>query len=621
MRGSGTTWPLTVLVLLVGAGLWLWPVVGYLLPSDSSAAPDPVTITDYQAEFDVSEDGELEAVERITASFPAGRHGIFRFWDVVDPDDDGHRLLPEDIEVTRDGRPEETELSWQTSKRYRVARIGDPDVFVSAGDHVYVIRYRIQGALGTVGSGEMAGQGGSWTEDADRAMLHWDLVPGGWQMSIDRAQLVVRLPDPPTAATCASGWDGEYGCRVRVGDDGVVRVAAENLPPRTPVTLRAALPLPPPDRSSLPWPAAWDMSFGRSVPWFLAVVLLAAALAVFGRALARGAYEEPPGLPVTYVPPDGMGPVEAYYVVHERVPDNALVATLLHLAERGMVRLEQLSPKQWRLSGAGTPEQWDAIDPVAREVGRGLGLDRGGSFEADGSVASGKQLKSVRDRIASTASQWGRAQGLTVGVGQERMLQVFVALAAVGAVALAFMAPGGSTLPVLPFAAFVVGGVPLLRSGVGSRRTPVGREAWSRSGGFHRMLSTDSAEARFDFAARRDLYAAYVPYAVGFGCADAWARKYQLTMGEEPPHRPGTPSARAATGGSVVAAASRRSTRRWSPRSAPTRPPSRRAPVEAAGEAEAAGAVAPGDRAGPPSPTLTISCATVTPDACWEEPR
>ena len=58
-------------------------------------------------------------------------------------------------------------------------------------------------------------------------------------------------------------------------------------------------------------------------------------------------------------------------------------------------------------------------------------------------------------------------------------------------------------------------------------RTPAGRQLWSQVGGFHRMLATDSAESRFDFAARKDLYTAYIPFAVAGGAAAAWAAKYQ----------------------------------------------------------------------------------------------
>ena len=49
------------------------------------------------------------------------------------------------------------------------------------------------------------------------------------------------------------------------------------------------------------------------------------------------------------------------------------------------------------------------------------------------------------------------------------------------------------------------------------------------------MLTTDSAEARFDFGARKDLYSAYVPFAVAAGAAALWAKKYETTMGTAAP--------------------------------------------------------------------------------------
>src|SRR5204863_6947290 len=49
------------------------------------------------------------------------------------------------------------------------------------------------------------------------------------------------------------------------------------------------------------------------------------------------------------------------------------------------------------------------------------------------------------------------------------------------------------------------------------------------------MLTTDSAEARFDFGARKDLYSAYVPFAVAAGAAALWAKKYLTETGTAAP--------------------------------------------------------------------------------------
>ena len=91
------------------------------------------------------------------------------------------------------------------------------------------------------------------------------------------------------------------------------------------------------------------------------------------------------------------------------------------------------------------------------------------------------------------------------------------------------------TMCALPFAAFFLFSAGSWADGVGSRRTPAGRELWSRVGGFHRMLATDSAETRFDFSARKDLYTAYVPFAVAAGVAALWAKKYETATGSPAP--------------------------------------------------------------------------------------
>jgi uncharacterized membrane protein YgcG len=358
----------------------------------------------------------LHAEERITATFPSGRHGIFRFWDVADTDDPAVRHVPEDIEVRMDGRPAEHELLWAGGARYRVAKIGDPDTYLTPGTHSYTIRYRIEGAVAPA----------------------------------------------PTGA----------------------------LGPRTAVTVRAPMDVDPPPQVRLPWPVELDAVLGRSVPAAALLLVLAGVTLFLGAWWERRTRERPPGLPVMYEPPASLGPVQSVYVTTEQVPDEGLVATLLHQAERGLTRLEHRGDERWVIEGIAGPEEWEAVDPVTRQVGREL------PWEVT-----------------------GRALVVAAGI-----------LAAV-----LFVMVQTWTLVGLPFAVFVVGGVGLLLPGVGTRRTPSGRELWSRAGGFRRLLATPAAEDRFDFSARSDLYTAYIPYAVAFGCADRWAEKYAAATGAPPP--------------------------------------------------------------------------------------
>ncbi len=94
----------TVLALAFAAAM-LWPVLAGLGSGSSSDADDPVTVTSYDARYVVAADGTLTAVETITAAFPYGRHGIFRYWDVADTADPHVRYVPQIEAVTRDGTP------------------------------------------------------------------------------------------------------------------------------------------------------------------------------------------------------------------------------------------------------------------------------------------------------------------------------------------------------------------------------------------------------------------------------------------------------------------------------------------------------------------------------------
>jgi uncharacterized membrane protein len=101
----------------------------------------------------------------------------------------------------------------------------------------------------------------------------------------------------------------------------------------------------------------------------------------------------------------------------------------------------------------------------------------------------------------------------------------YTALATVFGMSITGLVPG----------AFAIAATPLLTPTAATKRTAQGRDLWSRLGGFERMLSTPSSKQRFDFSGRQDLYTAYIPWAVAFGCADAWAKKYRTEMGTEPP--------------------------------------------------------------------------------------
>jgi uncharacterized membrane protein YgcG len=243
---------------------------------------------------------------------------------------------------------------------------------------------------------------------------------------------------------------------------------------------------------------------------------------------------------VMYEPPTGLGPVQVAYISNEMVPSNAISATLLDLAERGLVTLAPLDPANpdagWNVTGQADAQAWSTVDPISRAVGRRLGVDAvGGSFLSQKSATVGKTLLDLNSDLASEARTWGIGSGLLTRTPVVPFLRLLLGLCFVVAALVIWLNPVGLTLLALPPAAFVIGVIGVAQTASTTHRTATGREMWSRAGGFRRLLSTQSAETRFDFSARKDLYTAFIPYAVALGCAEAWARKYEAETGTPAP--------------------------------------------------------------------------------------
>ena len=87
---------------LIAVGVF-WPLVLARQPGAASDT-DLVRFSDYAADFVVDSDGNLDAVEKITAEFPFDRHGIFRYWDVANQNSPRVRQEPTVTSILMDGQ-------------------------------------------------------------------------------------------------------------------------------------------------------------------------------------------------------------------------------------------------------------------------------------------------------------------------------------------------------------------------------------------------------------------------------------------------------------------------------------------------------------------------------------
>ena len=513
---------LVTVVLAVALGVVIiLPALGIQTDSTDTSAED-TTITNYDADFVVDDDGDLAVTETLTVDFPGvGKHGIFRFFDRHDQSAPHALRTPHDISVTMDGHPEPFQISHESHDRYVVARIGDPNVTIGLSKHTYVIHYRIDGVL-------EPGTGGSDTQ------FYWNLIPGGWAQAIQDVHLVVHLPVVPDARPRCIVGDDVAPCNVKGGHTDTLTIAGRGIAPHTPLTLKAGLAMPtPPAGEELPWSTTWAPVLGDSVAGLVTVLVLALLAAGLGVFMAGRSFERKPHFPLQYAPPPDVGPAEAAYVVTEKVDQQAFVASMLWAAQQGAVELSR-DGDSWTITDKAGPGGWAKLDRATVAVAPLLGGE-GGSFRAAKDVESGRILQKRIAAFQKETKDWAQSNGFLQRSGLSGIAVLMVLGAAVLAGFAALATWFGMSISALVPGAFALTASPLLAPTAATRRTPKGRELWSRLGGFERMLSTPSSKQRFDFAGRQDVYTAYIPWAVAFGCADAWAKKYRTETGTEPP--------------------------------------------------------------------------------------
>ncbi|MEW6152509.1 MAG: DUF2207 domain-containing protein [Actinomycetota bacterium] len=492
---------------------------------------------------EVRADGALQVTERIRYDFgPNERRGIFREIPVrfdYEPDPRFERVTRIDqVSVrTAPGTPGDLEVT--DSGRVKRFRIGDPDTYLR-GVHDYTISYRVRGALNAF-------------EEHDE--LFWNATGNNWGVPIDAASVTVSAPGPITQVACFAGPTGSrLTCdRASGGDGPQATFSHSGLSSFEGVTVVVGMPkgtvtVPPPILDE-----KWDLgrafsltpaSIGLSAVVLLGAVAGAARLlsggrdrrwtgshvdTVFGNEM--GQEERVPLFarsidPVEYEPPDKIRPGQLGTLIDEVANPLDVTATIVDLAVRGYLRIEEIPKKGWfgkpdwrltKLKGA------DGLLKYERLLLNGL-FQSGDEVElSDLKQKFADRLRKVQEALYEdvVAAGWfptrpDKVRALWRGLG------VFALLAAL-AVAVFLIVATKMALVGIPL---VIGAIVLL-AGAGRmpHRTPKGHAVLRRTNGFRRFIEESEAE-RARFAERANLFSEYLPYAIVFGATDKWARAF-----------------------------------------------------------------------------------------------
>ncbi|HYN14867.1 MAG TPA: DUF2207 domain-containing protein [Terriglobales bacterium] len=174
--------------------------------------------------------------------------------------------------------------------------------------------------------------------NADHDEVHWNLTSGTLSMPADQASATVLLPDKTTEGVRAQGFIG--GLRRgtisgQVNGASVEFVAPGAVGAHEPFVVEVVVPKGVFHRPWWPSRALW---FVESNPMVLMPLVVFLAMLWIRRVKRR----LPPVAVVTeYEPPPGLTPAEAGTLLTDRVEPRDITATLVDLAVRGYVRLEE----------------------------------------------------------------------------------------------------------------------------------------------------------------------------------------------------------------------------------------------------------------------------------------
>lgn len=542
------------LVLAVGVLLLAPP------PATSAvrATPGDLTsgreVTRYDARADVAPDGSVRVQVELDFDFGDDPgHGPYLTYPTRVPYDDERDRVFTYTDVTVDspsGAP--ADLHREDEGAAVVLRVGDEDVDDVSGVQTYRVGFTVRGWLNPANAQHSGDE------------LYWDVIGGGWEVPLSDLRVTVTGPADVQDVACFAGPQGATTpCGAAEADGSSATFAQDVLPVGDRLTTVTGWPggtftgAEPLLREKLdPFAPVRPLSVGGGVA--AGVLGLGAFLAVrrvrrtgrdaaylgltpglrpaAGQDAATGHRDHRDAVTVRFTPPEGTRPGEVGTLVDEKADPGDVTATIIDLAVRGWLRIEEVAPD----ADGRPPEDWtlvrlragtDGLLPfeatLLDELFEGRDAVRLSQLRTtfasamakvqDGLYAHVTQAGWFRANPKAVRTAWGLTGALLLVLG------VVGAIVAVAVVAAADAAPRG--LALVPVAVALVGVLVLALSGAAPARTADGTAVLAQTLGFRRYLATAEAE-QLRFEEGEDLFSRYLPYAIVFGLADRWARVF-----------------------------------------------------------------------------------------------
>lgn len=531
---------------------------------DSVPSTGVEKIVDFNSKIFVHKNGTIDVTENILYDFGVvAKHGIFRYipfqneWVGKKPSDavDGSkylRVFPTSFSsVKRDGSDEHYTVS--TDKSVKTAKIGEKDTLI-AGQHHYTIKYTMKNFATTF---------------TDHDELYFNVTGNGWLIGMDRVHVAVQYEDATItnkfqAACFAGAFESTATCGPATIDGSKIVFDQLNVNPSSGMTIDVAspkgvlVPAPPVLQETWSFASAFRLTPVTISTFFVLLFLTMGALlfvlfkagrnrryvgnvvdVAFGN--TTGQDEAAPifrrgDSMVEFVPPDKIRPGQMGVLLDETVDDIDLTATLIDLAVRGYLHIDQKDTDEKTIFG-GTRHVVQYALTKTKEY-------------KDDQVLRLYEIKFLdvffSDGDTFDLSTMTRLQGEFLIKVQKEMYKDVVKMKWYTsppdkARAKWKLISSGVLWVVLPiaflmayFTHFGFSAIALVITGATFRvlykkmpmRTAKGTAMVGRVAGFRQLFDAGEAE-RQELAAKAHYFLDYLPYAMVFGCGAQWAEIFE----------------------------------------------------------------------------------------------
>jgi uncharacterized membrane protein YgcG len=494
----------------------------------ASASARQLKIQKFSAEIFVQPDAALDVTETIEANFIGVWHGLYRSIPIeyVTPQGFNYTLFVK-LEGATDaaGRPLKVESSRE--RHYLKWKIYIDD----ATDAVRTItlHYRVTNGL-------------KFFEDHDE--LYWNVTGDEWDVPLENVSAQILLPSGVTGIR-ASDFTGSYGSRAQNAE----ATTSDN---RVDVTMLQPLSF----HQGLTAVVGWDKGFvtepgtSEKISQFLAsnypiFFPIPVFLFMFWLWNSRGRDPRVGPVAVQYAPPDGMTPAEAGTLVDENAAMRDITATIVDLAVRGYLVIEEkeksqlmglVSNKEYVFHLKKNPKEWAGLK--SHELVLLAGIFSNGLL-ADVKLSSLQnefytRLPGIKNSIFDALMQRGYFQhrpdyvrSAYVGGG----IAMGAVLVAMG-ISLS-QRTGMATAPFL-IAAILSGAIIAGFGWFMPARTAEGAKALAGVLGFEDFLSHVEADHMDRMSQTPETFEKFLPFAMALGVEKKWVGAFQNIYSQPP---------------------------------------------------------------------------------------